>query len=426
MICFEIPPDWVELCSAEFTDNNSCADVAALTRQVLEAPINRAPLENELRSEDSVAIIIEDLTRTSPKKKILGVLLQHLESIGIADENIVIVIALGTHEPLNAKQLKSGYGEKVVSRYRIINHDCRAKNLVKIARLKSGCPIKINPTVFSADFRIGVGSILPHPMNGFGGGSKILFPGVADFQSIFEHHLQCSFTGQSRMGNLQDNEFYQEVNRLAQLGKLDFIINSVLDHKDRLHDLVGGDPVEAHREGCRISSEILTKQFNSPADITIISAFPHTEGPQIMKPLAAAESLTSRGGFIILYADCTVPLPEEYYGACERFRDAYGPELRPAVLDHFAANRGIIDDASPEMNMSLAQVLLALNDYTLILVTPDIAAGDVRRLGFIHAEKIEEALSIAAERFTNPSVNIVPSGGVILPLVKQYTAYPVQ
>lgn len=145
-----------------------------------------------------------------------------------------------------------------------------------------------------------------------------------------------------------------------------------------------------------------------------------------MKPLAAAESITSRGGFIILYADCTVPLPEEYYGACERFREAYGPELRPAVLDHFAANRGIIDDASPEMNMSLAQVLLALNDYTLILVTPDIAAGDVRRLGFIHAEKIEEALSIAAERFTNPSMNIVPSGGVILPLVKQYTACPVQ
>jgi hypothetical protein len=92
-----------------------------------------------------------------------------------------------------------------------------------------------------------------------------------------------------------------------------------------------------------------------------------------------------------------------------------------AVLDHFASNRGIIDNTSPELNMSLAQVLLALNDYTVILVTTDIDANDVRRLGFIPAKQMEEELSIASEKFTNPSVNIVPSGGVILPVVKQST-----
>lgn len=423
---FSLPAGWQLLTEATFNDAALGHNAGELTLERLKDPIGAQPLERKLKSTSRITILTEDLTRKSPKKEILAALLKFLHGLGVKEENISMVIGLGTHRPLNEEDLADGYGADIARRYRFINHDCHALDLVKIGELQSGTAVKINRHVFEADYRIGIGSIFPHPMNGFGGGGKILFPGVADFRSIFEHHLQYSFVGQSRMGNLRDNEFYQEVIRLAYLGNLDFIINSVLDHKDRFHDLVCGDPVEAHRKGCRISSGIIEKQFKSPADITMISAFPYTEGPQIMKPFAVAEAITKRGGCIILYADCTLPLPEKYYSACERFRKAYSPELRRAVLDHFATNRGIIDDTSPEMNMSLAQVLLALNDYTVILVTNDIAAGDVQRLGFIHAERIDQALSIAANRFPDPSINIVPSGGVILPLVKQYKAYPRQ
>ncbi len=416
---FSLPPEWQVLTEAKFDEADIKRDAAGLTLERLQDPIGTQQLDGKLKDKSRVVILIEDLTRKSPKKEVLASLLKYLHGIGIQEENISIVIALGTHVPLTADELAAGYDADITSRYRFINHDCRATDMVEIGELQSGTSVKINRHVQAADFRIGIGSIFPHPMNGFGGGSKILFPGVADFQSIFEHHLQYSFVGQSRMGNLDGNEFHLEVNRLASLGKLDFIINSVLDHKDRFHDLICGDPVTAHQEGCRLSTDLIAKQFDRPADITIISAFPYTEGPQIMKPFAAAESITKKGGCIILYADCTMPLPEEYYAACERFRETHSPGLHRAVLEHFATNRGVLDDNSPEMNMSLAQVLLALSDYTVILATTDIAASEVQRLGFIHAEQIEDALLIAAERFTNPSVNIVPSGGVILPVVKQ-------
>ncbi|MFW2368037.1 MAG: lactate racemase domain-containing protein [Desulforhopalus sp.] len=421
-----MPPGWQLLTEANFDDNAFRHDVGEMVLERLKGPVGSQPLDRKLTRTSRIAILIEDLTRKSPKKQILAALLSYLQNLGIKDKNVSIIIALGTHQPLTGKELAYGYGDDILSRYRFINHDCYAEDLVKIGQLQSGTSVKINPHVYAADFRIGIGSIFPHPMNGFGGGAKILFPGVADHQSTFEHHMQYSFVGQSRMGNLQGNEFHLEVNRLGCLGKLDFIINSVLDHNDIFYDLVCGAPVAAHEEGCRLSTDIIAKQFDSPADITIISAFPYTEGPQIMKPFAAAESITKKNGCIILCADCTVALPEKYFVACKQFRDAYSPDLRLAVLDHFATNRGIIDNTSPEMNMSLAQVLLALNDYTVILVTRDIGASDVQRLGFVHAKQIEEALSIAAERFTNPSVNIVPSGGVILPVMKKQTTYPAQ
>ncbi len=417
---------WKLLTEAEFDDAAVRHDAREIIIERLKKPIGTQPLDQKLKSTSRITILIEDLTRKSPKKQILSSFLDFLHSLGVKEENVTIVIALGTHQPLTGQELAEGYGDDIAGRYRIINHDCHAGDLIEIGQLQSGTPVKINRHVHSADFRIGIGSIFPHPMNGFGGGCKILFPGVADHHSTFEHHLQYSFVGKSRMGNLQGNNFHQEVNRLGRLGKLDFIINSVLNHEDRFYDLVCGDPVTAHEEGCRLSRNIIAKQFSHPADITIISAFPYTEGPQIMKPFAVAESITKKGGCIVLCADCTMPLPEKYFAACQRFLDTYSPDLRHAVLEHFATNRGIIDNTSPEMNMSLAQVLLTLNDYTVILVTTDIGASNVERLGFVHAEQIKEALSIAAERFTNPEVNIVPSGGVILPVVNQYMSYPTQ
>lgn len=414
---FDIPALWQILTIAQFDHAARMEASSKIVTRALKAPIGALSLSRQLAAHHTVAIIIEDLTRSSPKKEILPVLLKELEAIGISPGNICIVIALGTHRALSRAELEAGYGADIVSSYRFINHDCHEPDLVEIGHLETGTPVKINRHVYEADFRIGVGSIFPHPLNGFGGGGKILFPGVADFESIFQHHLKYSFVGQADLGNTHGNEFCMEVNRLARIGKLDFIINSVLDHNDRLYDLVCGDPEKAHSAGTDICKNLISKRFSAPADITIISSFPYSEGPQIMKPLAPANLITRKGGIIILYADCTVPLPEIYFDGCEKFRSQHGSGLRRAVLDHFANDRPILANSPPELNMSLAQALLAQNDFQVILVTGDIARNDVQRLGFTFAKDMAQAIDIGATHFLRPRVNIVPSGGVILPVV---------
>jgi nickel-dependent lactate racemase len=306
-----------------------------------------------------------------------------------------------------------------VAAYGFFNHDCRAEDLVPVGRLASGAVVRINRRVAEADYRIGIGSIFPHPLNGFGGGGKILFPGVADFDSIFEHHLQHSFRDSSGLGILDGNPFYEEVTAMARAGRLDFIVNSVLDHNDRLHDVVCGDPVGAHRAGAEMCRRIISKRFSGPADVTIISAFPYAEGPQIMKPLAPAEMITRPGGCIILAAESRSPLPEHYFKACERFRSEHAGSLRRAVLDHFESHRPIMPGAPPELNMSMAQVMLALDKYDVILVADGMSPDQVERLGFTAATDLDAAIERCSRRYSQATVNIVPSGGVILPVLPE-------
>lgn len=419
LVLFSLPADWQILTLADFADSTVPADAGPLTIQALQSPVGAPALEAQLTADNTVCILIEDLTRSSPKKTVLKVVLDTLKRIGIPAGNISVVIALGTHRPLSRRELENGFGPETVAEYRFVNHNCHAADLMPIGRLASGAEVKINRLAFAADIRIGIGSIFPHPLNGFGGGGKILFPGVADFHSIFEHHLCHSFRGNSSLGVLAGNEFHDEVTAMALAGRLDFIVNSVLDHNDRLHQVVAGDPVIAHQAGAAICHSIISRDFHDKADVTIISAFPYSEGPQIMKPLAPAEMITRPGGIVILCADCRTPLPESYFAACESFRAIHGGDLRRAVLDHFAAGQPIMEGAPPELNMSMAQVMLGQSDFKVILVTGDIPATQVARLGFRHAADLREAIAMAGQSLTRPTVNIVPAGGVILPVISK-------
>jgi nickel-dependent lactate racemase len=414
---FDLPQPWELLTFAAFEDRPEPTDVIGMVRRALREPVNHPPLPQVVGLSDKVAIIIEDPSRSSPKELVLRALLLVLSEAGISPHQIVIVIALGTHRQLDREEMRQAYGQDLVDTYEFVNHDCRAKDLVPIGSLRSGPVVRINRRVSEADFKIGIGSVFPHPMNGFGGGGKILFPGVANFDAILEHHLKYSFRGASKLGNLQGNQFYEEVSDLARAAGLDFVINSVLDHNDRLHRPVCGAPVETHLAGVEISRKILSMPFPGKSDVTIISSFPYSEGTQIMKPLAPATEITREGGVVILACDYSVPLAESYLAGCESFRAAHAGRIRPAVLELFARNERILPDGAPEFNMSLAQALLGQHDFRIIVVSREMPRRTAERLGFAFAETIEQAIGMAQEQCPRAQVHVVPSGGVILPVV---------
>ncbi len=413
-IYFNVPETWDVVTMASFEDHPVINSVEKLARNAINKPFDAPPLEKILTSSDKIAILIEDNTRNSPKKHILRILLEYLNNLSIPPDNISILVALGTHQPLSQEELEYTYGQDVVNRYSFYNHDCRADDLVAVGTLKSGATVKINRLAYEADFRIGIGSIFPHPLNGFGGGGKIIFPGVANFDAILEHHLRYSFRN-IVLGCLEKNSFYEEISAMAEAAGLDFIINSVLDHNDNLFGVVSGNPFSAHRTGANICREIITKKFKQKSDVTIISAFPYTQATQLMKPLEPASIITKESGVVILSGKCTSRFQPEYLDACKKFREMNKGNLKESLFNCFDNNRRIIKEGAPELNMSLAQVILAINSYRVILFSKEVSREDTEKLGFIHADTIEGAIRISEKYVKNPSVNIVPSGGVIIP-----------
>lgn len=415
---FEPPSGWNILTFASFQDHPGAVDAEQLTRNALQNPIRSAPVRERLSPSAKVAILIEDQTRASPKKAILKALLQELSEARIPRENVSVIVALGTHRALSPEELKAVYGEEAVKNHPFINHDCHAPDLVPVSHLKTGTVVKVNRVVAEASFRIGIGSIFPHPLNGFGGGGKILFPGVSNFDAILEHHLKHSYREGSDLGRLRGNPFYEEVSAISSKAGLHFIVNGVLDHNDRLRAIVGGEPEAAHLAGVELCKGTISREFPRKADVTVISSFPYTEGPQIMKPLAPASMITRKGGVIILVAHCTSPLPDLYLEGCDSFRRKYGGRLREGVFELFDRNHRIIETGAPELNMSVAQALLAQDEFRVILVSEDIPRTGVERLGFMPAAHLEEAFALSSKLLPQPDVHVVPSGGVILPVLQ--------
>jgi len=152
-----LPADWQLLTLADFPESHASIDAGALALQALQAPYGSSTLDILLTSGSKVCILIEDLTRTSPKKILLEVVLNILRQKGIPSTNISIVIALGTHRPLSSLQLSEAFGPEIVDEYAFVNHDCHSADLCPIGRLAGGTEVRINKRAYDADFRIGIG-----------------------------------------------------------------------------------------------------------------------------------------------------------------------------------------------------------------------------------------------------------------------------
>lgn len=415
---FKIPPEWNVLTFADFRGQETKRDTKALAVNCLEHPVGAPPLKERLTSSDRIAVLVEDTTRASPKGKILEVLLEELASVPISRDQITIVMALGTHRGLTAREFEKTFGKALLDNYRFINHDCLSQDLVPVAELETGRKVMINRTVHEATYRIGIGSIFPHPMNGFGGGGKILFPGVADLHAILDHHMQYCFHEGTGIGRLEGNLFYEQVCHVARSAKLDFVINSVLDQMDRVHDMVSGDPMKAHLKGIELSKKIISLPFDRQSDLTLITSFPYSEGPQIVKPLIPAAMVTKKRGCIILAADCKGNLPDAFVESFKRFHEKYGENLKGGVLEHYARRRLIMEEGAVDFNMALGLTLAIQHSFQIILVSRDISREKAEKMGFLYGDSLEDAFDMGSKIHPGPDVHIIPAGGVILPILE--------
>jgi len=294
---FELPKSWQVLTNVVPESGRVGKPIYQMVNESIADPIGTLPLGKLVKATDRVVIIVDDFARPTPKREILSPLIDHLEKFGVKDNQVDILFGTGTHRPLSEHEVERAMGKELLRRIRYTIHDCRSTKLVSIGRLKKGGEIKVNPLLGEADVRIAIGSILPHPMNGFGGGGKAILPGVCGYETIRDHHVSYSFAKGAFIGNTKKNPFYEEICDAARLARLDFIINAVYNFRGEVKEIVSGHFKEAHQFGMDISSKEFSVMIDQDADVSIVSAFPlEDEGPQVLKALGMATIATKKGG----------------------------------------------------------------------------------------------------------------------------------
>ncbi|MFG6120086.1 nickel-dependent lactate racemase [Thalassobacillus sp. B23F22_16] len=282
-------------------------------RQALANPIATPPLKNMVKSSDTVAIVISDITRPTPNHLLVPRLIEELNHVPL--ENFVIINGTGTHRDQTREEFVQMLGEWVVENIRIVNNHCHDKDsLVNLGRSKFGCDVYLNKDYVEADFRIVTGFIEPHFFAGFSGGPKGVMPGIAGIETIMTfHNARMIGDPRSTWGNMDDNpvqEMTREINRMC---KPHFMLNVTLNREKEISAVFAGELYEAHDRGCRFAKEHAMVQCEQRFDVVIASnsGYPLDQNLyQAVKGMSAAQKIVKNGGAIIIAAECADGLPD--------------------------------------------------------------------------------------------------------------------
>jgi nickel-dependent lactate racemase len=279
-------------------------DLSRAVYEALASPIGTPPLRNLVGQARNAIIICDDYTRPTPIDEIVPLLMDELNASGVPDSDIKILVATGTHRKMTEVELSSKIGPKVLRRISVIQHDAfDTASLVSCGTTRSGIEIRVNRHVIESDVRIGVGSIFPHFPTGWGGGAKIVLPGVAGEQTTAQMHLLGA--EKPHLGGREESPMRQAMNDFAHSISLDFIVNTVLNCDDQVAGVIAGHFVDAHKAGIDRAESIWQVPISQYVDLCITSTAPvDFDLGQAGKGILAASFCTKPGGEIVLVSPC--------------------------------------------------------------------------------------------------------------------------
>jgi nickel-dependent lactate racemase len=339
---------------------------------------------------------VDDISRPTPAYKILPFVIDELKGAGISEKDIRIIMSLGAHRPMMRDDLIKKLGEKTWNSVEIHNHH-PYENLEHLGTSTRGTPIYINKLFMDADVRIGIGCIVPHAYAGFGGGGKIVLPGIAGMETLEANHQPATKGLKGGLGMVDGNEVREDIDEIAQKAGLHFIVNAVINSQRGLVGLFSGDVIKAHREGVKLARRVYRTEVPSDLDVGILNAYPKdTELFQASLALdlylSAKNSIVKKEGVIVI----TSASPEG-----EGFHSLEGYQMRLyGYHDQFPSIRK------------------AVGDRTLCIFSPNVTSHEVSKYyspSVLHFKEWEELIAYLKKRFSRRcKIGIFPCASVQL------------
>ncbi len=359
----------------------------------LENPIGSLKLREIAIGKRNAVVIIPDRTRPLPLSNILLPVLNELILAGIPKEKIKILIGLGTHRSMTSKEISVFVGQNIANHYEVINHAWWDYNQLKdIGYTKNGTPIILNKLVLDADIKIAIGSVKPHRVAGWSGGAKMIQPGVSGNRTTGATHWLAARYPVNEILGKENNPVREEIEEIAKIIGLDFIINCVLNRDHEIIEIFTGSFIEAHRACVAAARPYYTININELADILIVGTssfasnmWANGSGPNW------AEFVLKRGGTVILLAPCPEGISVEHPEV-----ERYGYMPFGKVKDLVDSN--LIKDLNAASHIAFGGEKFSSKNIHCILVSDGVNLQQAKRLGLDYAKNPEEAIKKAFMR----------------------------
>jgi lactate racemase len=318
-IAFEFDEKRFEILARE-TNLAALSDVE-INRE-LDAPIDSDVLENLIETGDSVLIVVPDATRRAASGQIVNLLVRRLIANGVAPFDIRIIFAVGIHRAVTDAEKRELLTPFIVQRIRTIEHN--ARDLMRLAGLESaqfvdlgetarGTTIELNRALVEHDKIILIGGVNFHYFAGFGGGRKLVCPGLASEKTANETHkltFDCA-QGKRRagvaVGKLAGNPVHEEFVEIVEKINPTFAVNTIVDAAGNAARIFAGNWRTAHEAACEFYEENFSVEITEKRPLVVVSA---GGAPldlnliQAHKALEMASRACADGGTIVWLAEC--------------------------------------------------------------------------------------------------------------------------
>jgi len=308
-----ILPDGLNVDIVQRQHVEALVDQAGALRTALRNPIGSKPLRELVTPSGTVAIVCNDVTRPTPYRTILPVLLDELSHVD--DSDIVVLIATGTHRPCTAEELETMLGEQAVQRFRIVQNDARDRDAhASVGTTAAGNQVWLHNEYLRSNVRILTGFIEPHFFAGFSGGGKACMPGLAGLETILRNHNATNIDDpRAAWGVTRGNPVWEEIREAALMTPSTFLLNVALNRDKQITAVFAGDLDHAHEQGCAFVKQHAMSAVNERYDIVIASnsGYPlDLNLYQSVKGMSAAAQIVKEDGTIIVAADCEDGIPD--------------------------------------------------------------------------------------------------------------------
>jgi nickel-dependent lactate racemase len=283
----------------------------ATVRQFVVAQLRDAGLEGR-----SVCVIVPDGTRSCPLPLLLSAVHEALEGRAA---NVTVLVALGTHAPMDEPHLGSHLGGPYPG-FTVANHEWwRPEALVSVGTIDAGrvsevsggrlhraVPVVLNRAVAEHDVCLIVGPVFPHEVVGFSGGNKYLFPGVAGQEIIdFSHWLGALITSAQIIGTpgiTPVRALIDEAAALVPARRLALCLVVRSGTRD-LHAMSFGPPETAWAACAEVSAQAHVQYLDRPVP-RVVSVVPakYDDMWTGAKGFYKVEPVVADGGQVLVYA----------------------------------------------------------------------------------------------------------------------------
>lgn len=365
-------------------------DTVRRLQEAIDGPIDSEPLRGIIRRAKRITICIPDRTRPRIARDLLPEVIGTLEREGVNADDLTILIANGSHSKHTRADIADVVGEEVASRIRVKqNLSHTDTDFVAIGKTSRGTPIAVNRSVVDCDLTILISTVTTHYFAGWGGGRKMILPGVSALETIrANHRLTLTSDGdldeRCSSGCLEGNPVHEDMLEAASMVENVFCINVVINGYGEPAEITAGRLDSSHEASVKIASRMLRVDVPEPCDLAIASAggYPFDiDFIQSHKSIDHVAGCVRDGGVIVMVAECS-----QGEGS-DTFLPWFDIGDRRAVASRLKSNY--------QLNGHTALALMKKLERLKIVLVSSLAEAKVRKMGMLPAKSLDEALKIA-------------------------------